>query len=111
MVFRGVDQTTPIDIARTVAQGATTNPNPPSITTANGGAVVAMAVSGVNDTTITGPAGYSNLDLVNDSGSDPCSGAMAWKGPIAAATVEDPAVFGAWSSGPWNAATVALRAA
>ena len=112
MVFRGVDQTTPLDATPTLATANSTNPNPPSITPAtDGAAVVALAGSGVFDTSISAPTNYTNL--VTAAGNDSLDSTIggAWRANRSAGVAENPGPFGSWSSGPWRATTIALRPA
>lgn len=113
MVFRGVDSTTPFDVAfvGTTINPTSTNPVPPAITTVTDNAVIVVfANSSVNDGAITAPSGYG--DLTNTTGSDvnSQSAGAAWK-TLAAHGTETPASFTDWSSGGWAACTVALRPA
>lgn len=108
-VYRGVDVTTPLDTAATTALNNSTNPNPSSITTTTDNAlVIACAGSGVNDTSITAPTGYSNqVDINADDLIDSTVG-MAGK-IITSHGAEDPASWTNWSSGSWGCITIALR--
>lgn len=108
--FRGEDTGTPIDTAATsaISGAASTNPDPPSITTVTDNAIVlAAAVSTALDSTITAPSGYSNNTQAN---SVSVTVAGAWK-LISPAGAENPASWTNWSSGNWIAACVAIRPA
>lgn len=112
-VWRGVNQTTPIDDTRTVAEG-TGIPNPPSFTTVTDGALV-FAVGAIDDidisATITAPSGYTNL-LAADCGIfNVNGGATVMMASMLKATAgaENPAAFGGTGSDDWDAITFALR--
>lgn len=112
IALRGVDTTTPEDAASTsVAGTVSTNPDAVTITTATNGAwVLDFAISGVNDTAITAPSGYSNKLSNTIVDGRPISGAVA---TILKATAgaEDPPSYTTWLSGRWAAFTVAVRPA
>jgi 6-phosphogluconolactonase (cycloisomerase 2 family) len=119
-VWRGVDQSTPLDVTTTTVVPAsnigTSVPNPPSITPVTSGAVVIAIGGGADaaaDTTVTAPAGYSNA---KNASVDPSLAVILgiasknWSGSGA----EDPAVWTNWTTsaaGSWAAATMALRPA
>lgn len=115
-VWRGIDGTTPMDVAATIATGASsTIPNPPAITPVTAGAIIiGIGLSGNISSTggaYTHPA-FSNL--VTAGTLDGCSiaiGSIQWPGSGA----YDPAAFGiSWSNSTvpgWCAATLALRPA
>lgn len=116
-VWRGVDQTTPMDVLRTTATGINSSLfDPPAITPVTSGAVVIACGSsggGTEDTTgATPPTNYGNHVFI--SSTDPGTVAYsaiaskAWSGSGS----EDP---GAWSgintatADAWAAVTLALR--
>lgn len=109
-VFRNVNATTPIDVlAVTVPPTSGVDPDPPSVTTLNAGdIVIAFAGSSVLDTTITIPAGYSDLTRAGQTDTNSAQVAGAWK-RAGAAGAEDPAAFGTWTTSAWVCATVALK--
>lgn len=112
MVFRGVDTSTPIDVAATAATGSSTNPDPPAITApATAEAVVAVfAFSRVNDAAITAPTNYSDITIANAGGdTNDVSLAAAWRGGFCIGEAENPAAFTNWSTGSWRAISVVLR--
>jgi hypothetical protein len=118
-VWRGVDQTTPIDVTTTSTAGSNSiTADPPSITPTTPGALV-LAIGGASadsssSRSLTGaPTGYSGfLNSVRESGE---TGSVAiaykfWSGSGA----EDPGAFTHGTSSTnysWCAATVALRPA
>lgn len=108
--FRGADQgTQPDATTTTAAPAASTNPNPPSITTVTDNAVVLALGRSTRDTAITVPSGYNNLTQQNGTlGNQTVAG--AWKA-VSPAGAEDPGAFTNWASGAWCAASVAIRPA
>jgi hypothetical protein len=121
MVFRGVDTTTPMDVAATPATGLNTHtPDPPSIdwSTANAWTVIVGGCGHASSTrTLTFPTGYttnaeqkSNLDATNNNVST--IGIGYNNGP---SDPEDPGTFtvsGLDDAGfSWAAVTMALRPA
>lgn len=114
LVLRGVDASTPIDVA-IVETGPTVgvNPDPGAVTTATAGAwVIAAAVDSNQTPASAGPTGYSNF--VGDGADDtrPCSVGLATK-EIASAGAEDPGAFSNWGNqfNSWKTFTVVLRPA
>ncbi len=110
-VLRGVSAA--IVDATTTTAGPTTSTNPdcPSITTKTDGAwVLALALSVVNDASVTIPSGYINGVAANGTDTNPATvgGGTLLKSAFGA---EDPASFTNWSSGAWIAGTVAVRSA
>jgi 6-phosphogluconolactonase (cycloisomerase 2 family) len=116
-VWRGVDPTTPFDVAETVATGINSAiPNPASITPTTAGSMVVIFGAGAlasSDITVTAPTGYVEMvNISSDAGSAIISAVASkeWSGSGA----EDPAAWTDWSSGTagsWAAVTVALRPA
>lgn len=116
-VFRGVDKTTPLDVAVTTAIGGNSlYANPPSITPSTPGAfIVVVGASGSNRLS----SAFTNTELVDflsTTGNDSSSGTIGighkddWtSGPF------DPAAFGhtgaASSEASWAAMSIALRPA
>lgn len=114
-VFRGVDQTTPLDVAVTTASGSNTGqPNAPSITPSTSGAVV-VAVHGAGNTAFAAPLTTSDLsNLVQTQGNDTWPGqvAIGWYDWVSGAF--NPAALGGGSistSSSWAAVSMALRPA
>ena len=108
-VYRGVDTTTPLDQTTTYVEGSSTTPDSPSITTVTDGAAVVSAVtSGVSDTTVTAPTGFSDQIDRNHSDASPATVGIAW---IARATAGayDPPSWTNFSTGSWGAQSIALR--
>lgn len=98
-----------LDAVATAASGSSTNPNSPSITTVTDKCMVlSLAISAVNDSTITAPSGYSNQVNINvsDTNSYTTGGATFIKTD---AGVEDPPAWSNWASGNWRAVSIALR--
>lgn len=114
MVLRGVDTSTPEDVAvTTMSAGNNGIPDPPSITTATNGAwVLACGASSVNAVP-TAPTNY--LDLVHDQGNDTNdANAMIARRLITSAGIEDPDIFGNLNGGAGDsrcAVTIAVRPA
>lgn len=115
--WRGVDQSTPMDVASTSATAIDSAiPDSPSITPVTAGAlVVALGLgTGVSvDTDVTAPSGYSNkVSTTTDPGNAVIAGvaSKAWSGSGA----EDPAAWTDWTTSTgdsWAAVTLALRPA
>lgn len=110
LVFRGVDTTTPIDVATTSATGSSTTPDSPSITTDVGGVVCSGFMGDVTDATVTAPTGYNNqVDITSNDGEDTVTG-LAWIA-VGASTTENPPSWTGMTSADWNAFSIAIRAA
>jgi uncharacterized lipoprotein NlpE involved in copper resistance len=113
IILRGVTTASPpTDVATTSTNGSSTNPNPPSIDwSTSGTAVIVGALSVVNDASITIPSGYSsaNLTSFSASGNDGEDASVAIAYDLTPADPEDPPSFTTWSTGVWQAATVALK--
>lgn len=106
-VLRGVDATTPIDVAVTEASSV----DPPSLSGLTAGAwVIAFASASVNDSTVTVPSGYSNLLRANLTETNPTTMVAATK-EVAAGGAEDPASFSDLTATNPYAFTVAFRPA
>lgn len=113
-VYRGVNATTPIDVAITSANGSSTNPDPPPITPATFGAWLVVAAAGnVNDASINEPGGNGFVDLQTATGNDTrdVTVGSAHMGAVVDGVERDAGAFGAWSSSEWSACTIALRPA
>ena len=114
LVFRGVNQTTQIDLTTTTATGSSTNPDPASITPVTDSAVVVVSCSsGVSDAspgTVTNYAtaapGLQSANG-NDTGTDQ-SLATTFR-VLANAAAENAGAWSSWTTGQWVCATVALR--
>lgn len=115
-VWRGVDQSTPMDTAATTATGNNSSvPDGPSIIPASTGAVVIATGLGTGtsvDTSVTAPVGYTNqVDTTVDPGNAAIVG-MASKAWTSGA--ENPAVWTTWTTSTgdsWGAVTLAIRSA
>ena len=116
-VWRGADQTTPMDVASTTAIGINgANFDSPSITPITSGAyVISAGLGSANSTPVPqiAPTGYSNMVMVTATGSITSAViGVASKAWISGA--ENPA---AWSGGAsavtdsWGAASIAIRPA
>jgi len=102
----------PTDATTTTASSTSTNPNPPSIDWSTAGtAVIAGALSEVNDAAIVAPSGYSTATVWTDNGNDTEDATVGIAYLLAPADPEDPAAFTSWGSGLWQAATVAIKPA
>lgn len=112
MVFRGVDTTTPLDVAYTQSSTAASGmPNPPSITTVSDGCmIVAVGHLDDDDITATAPSGYT-LAATKNTGAEAGATVMAAYLLQTTAGAEDPGVFGGGGSDENEARTLALRPA
>jgi len=113
-IWRGVDQTTPLDgVTPTTATGSSGLPNAPSIMpTSDGALVFAFGVlDDDDDITIAAPSGYSNLQArVSGSGGGGATTMLASKVlPIAQA--ENPGAFSGTDNDEWFACSFCLRLA
>lgn len=110
IVLRGVDPTTLLDVAVVDAgPTASTNPDPPAITTVtNKAMVLALALSTSNDAAHTAPTGYSNNigAGANDTNDSSVGGATKI---VTTAGSENPGAFTAWTTGTWRGVTIAIR--
>ncbi|MFA5360351.1 MAG: Ig-like domain-containing protein, partial [Patescibacteria group bacterium] len=116
-VWRGVNQTTPLDVTSTNTVGTNSPvPNSPAITPITAGAIViatGLGVGTAGDTSVTAPTGYGNqVDIQVDPSTAATVGiaSKAWSGSGA----EDPAVWTNWTQGTatydsWGAVTLAIR--
>ncbi len=113
--FRGVDTSTPLDVATTTANATSTNPDPPAITpTNNNCAILVFAGSAVNDGSVTKPTGYTDFGTAQSSISDSDTNSSTIAGAYkilsgGGGASENPGSWTAWTSGAWVAATMALR--
>lgn len=110
VAFRGVDQTTPLDVPPpNNTSAATLTPNPPAITTLTDGAMI-VALGFLDDdrvaNTAGAPAGYTFAGASQSSGT----GATVMTAYLASTTAGsfDPGAFSGGNDN-WVAATVALR--
>lgn len=111
MVFRGVDQTTPLDATVAIASNSTAIPDPPAVTTVTNDAMsVVLASSDRGPATVTSPTGYSTSVARRQSTT---IAAYACFKTVASAGVENPSAFGGITSAIRLAygVTVALRPA
>lgn len=109
MVFRGVDQTTPLDTTVAIASNTTAIPDAPAVTTVTDNAMsVVLASIDQGPTAITSPTGYST-SVVRVQAS--AIAAYACFKTVASAGVEDPGVFSGIASSfkRTYGVTVALR--
>jgi hypothetical protein len=111
IAYRGVNQTTPEDTARTTASGNSTNPDPAAIVVVQPSTqVVIFAATRLVDTTGTAaPAGYGNFTQASQTDTASLTAYLADKGSVVAGS-ENPAVFSGVSTALWGAITVAVRA-
>lgn len=110
MVFRGVDTSTAIDATTTSANGGSSQPNSPSITTVSDGAAVISAFVQRYDGAITAPTGYGDAVTVARTDTDKCCAGSAWKA-VATAGAENPPQWTASSFLFWIAFSIALKPA
>lgn len=122
MVFRGVDQTTPIDATTTTATGTTGfDPDPPAITPVTTGAAVVIggllaAGATIGTPTYTAPTGYTigPVGVKMNSVTRSSFAMMAYKLGVTGGVAENPGILDTnFTSGSmtWCAATMALRPA
>ncbi|MDZ4306606.1 hypothetical protein [Allopontixanthobacter sp.] len=114
-VWRGVDQTTPLDVAIATAVGGNTGrPDPPSITPVTAGSVVSVvgAAAGDSFAALTSSDLDNFIQLISVGGvalAIVAAGSMPWSGGAV-----DPALFGGGTeavNASWTAASIALRPA
>ena len=94
--------------ATTPATGASTNPNPPSVTTVAGDCVLIAAQSTVSDASPGTVANYTTVNG-NANGTKDMSLSMGYR--LAPATTEDPAAWSSWSTGNWRTLSIVLAPA
>ncbi len=114
-VFRGVDTTTPIDLAHELATGGSLDPDSPSITTVTDCAWVLSIGLQDDDTGVTlttAPSGYTNAILANTGGTaDQSATACMASKEVVSNGAEDPGVWDITGDDAWAAYSVALRPA
>jgi hypothetical protein len=110
VALRGVSRSTPPTAATTTtATASSTDPNPASIThTTAGCAVVVGALSTSNDAAITAPSTYATPGTFSGGANDGEDASIGIAYKLAPAATEDPGTFGSWTTGLWQAATIAL---
>ncbi len=112
-VWRGVDTTTPLDVAATTATGTTGAPDPAPITpTSADCAIVIGAVSSVDDSTPGTVTNYTSPtpSTANATDTNPATVAAAYRllsGGAGAS--ENPGAWSSWTTSKWAAITIALR--
>jgi hypothetical protein len=112
-VMRGVNTTTPIDVAAVSAANGTGNPNPPSTSTVTAGAaVLACGFLDDDNATVSALSGYSDLAQVftNAAAGATCTLMVSWK-EIASPGAEDPGTYSTTGDDAWVGVTFALRPA
>jgi hypothetical protein len=116
-VWRGVDQTNPLDsVAPTKASGSSGLPNAPAITPSTDGALVFAfgVLDDDDDLTVAAPSGYSNFQFqISESDSGSASGATTMLASKELPVVQsaDPSAFGGTDSDEWAAVSFCLRRA
>ena len=108
--FRGVDTSSPLDVAVQVAYSASASINPAGVTTVTDNAVVVAALSAAlyNALSITPPAGYTSLNSSRSANSDAAAGLIYKEVPTAGS--EDPGSFTYGDADSFTrAVTLALR--
>jgi hypothetical protein len=111
VVFRGVDQTTPIDATTTTATNSAGDPDPAAITTVTNGAMV-VALAFLDDdliSTPTPPSGYTLADFHTFGVSGSGGSVMVVYKEVATAGFENPGTIVTNGDDWWWAATGALR--
>lgn len=109
-VWRGAPAT-PFYVSAVVATGNSTNPNPGAITPISANdAIVALAVSAVNDVPTTGANGSYTIPATGASSAtdnNPASSAFEYQILAGGAGVsQDPPAFPGWNTATWVAFTV-----
>ena len=113
MVFRGVNTTTPLDVASpTVATDDRDMPNSPSITTVTNNCMI-VTIGYLDDdiVTATAPTNYTLARSANYGSSNAGGTAMAAYRLVTTAGAQNPGTFGGGGDDSWVAATIALRPA
>jgi len=111
IVLRGVDLTTPLDVAHTVAgPSSVANPDPPSIEPVTNGVWIVAAYweQGRDVSASSGPSGYSNFASIGQIDTNRFGVGLATKF-LATAAPEDPGVFTLGTALTWYTVTLALR--
>lgn len=113
--WRGVDATTPLDVALpTEATGSSANPNSPSVTPVTSGALV-FSVAHMDDddtTTSVTPTGYTNKAEINTGQASTSIGATtALASKEWSSGAEDPSAWTFGTIDSWAANTIAFRPA
>lgn len=113
MAFRGVDQTTPLDVAKSETSSSSGMPDAPSITPVTDGACV-LALGYLDDdaSPVTEPANYSlAVGLAGEAAAGFTTTLMAAYRVLETAAVENPGAFSGTGFDAWQAVTIALRPA
>lgn len=110
--FRGVDQTTPLDVTSTGNEQQDANSlTPSSITTINNGCMIlaCIAIDDSDKTDATTPTGYTTATAIFSNGADNSTGIVTYKKQNSAGT-ESPSAF-SWGGNDEDASsrTIALR--
>lgn len=113
MIFRGVNQTTAIDVTTTTASGSSTNPDPGSIIpTSNNCAIVVMCGNNNIDASPGTITNYSTpVVATSDTSFDSTFAGCYRILSGGAGSSENPGAFPSWVTGAWGVATIALRPA
>lgn len=115
LAYRNVDNSTPMDATRTLAQGDNSqNPNPPSIDTVTNGAFVVAIAFHDDDTGLDSmSSGYAEREEVADANGGNGATLGVCDDEIVSAGTEDPGTFqnSGSDSEEWGAITIALRPA
>lgn len=108
MVFRGVDTTTPEDVASVDNDSSA---DPPSIDPTTDDCAILVFGMDATASTATAPSGYGDITQASGSGGFlGATAAAAWK-LLSGSAAEDPGAFGGFGSGGAYSATIALRPA
>jgi hypothetical protein len=113
LVFRGVNTTTPLDVAApTVATNTAGMPDSPSITpVTNNSMIVALGYLDDDIITATAPTNYTLGRTANYGSANAGGTVMAAYRKLVTAAAENPGVFGGGGDDAWVASTIALRPA
>jgi len=111
-VWGGVDRITPLDVAKTTANGSSNQPNPPSITPISNNTLI-VACGFLDDETDLGSvqSGYSNFASMATSEIGPTANnavVLISSKLLATPAAENPGEFGG-ATDDWRAITLALR--
>jgi hypothetical protein len=113
MVFRGVNTTTPLDVASpTVATNTANMPDSPSITTVTNNCMI-VSIGYLDDdiVTATAPTNYTLARSANYGSTNAGGTVMAAYRLVTTAGAQNPGTFGGGGDDSWVAATIALRPA
>jgi hypothetical protein len=111
-IFRGVNPTTPEDVAATSTSGGSVSPLSPPITpvTFGCGIISAAGLGTQISALLTGPTGFLNFQSTTGADTDPATVGQAWI-PNGSTSTKTPGAFTSSATATWASATIALRPA